>query len=291
MNNCKECQSTSLIFLNTYKRKWFLCSDCGSGYPVQKTLYPLSFLPMKVFKRSEVSEEGMYDYFTSEVHVKHSKNEAKSFIEKYVNTSLITLKNKKILDISGGNGAFLAELCKLGSSGVLTEINAPALAFAKGHFNLEVTKYNFNEDCISKTFKEKFDYIFLRACTMFCVDLKKFVSEIKQLLNPGGKVFVQYAVYPTLGTLLRTQIDEYSYIALRSPEIIENTFVSAGFKTSFYNKEIDETLYVYDHDLLYSWLFLHYLYEIPAIRKLKGVSHLDFRARERRRSNFIFEII
>ena len=287
MYQCKECKSKKVLSIKTYKRIWHLCEECGSGYPIQRKFYPLQFLPNKAFKKNITNAEQMYDYFIQEEHLIYSKKEAENFINKYVNTGLILLQDKKILDVSGGNGVFLSELVKHGASGTLTEINEHAINFAKTKLNLDTIKYDLNKKG-NELPKTKFDYIFLRACLMFCENLEEFLTDLRKLLNKDGKIFVQYAVYPTIGTLIRTHIDEFSYFRLRSPKAMREIFLNAGFKEEYFEDEIDPTLYVYDHDYLNSWLFLHYMYEIPAIVKLRKSKKDNFRLRSRNRANFIF---
>ena len=290
MYSCKECNSNKVLTLKTYKRKWFICEDCGSGYPMQRECYPLQFIPCSTFKKKDINASQMYDYFIEQEHIKCSQNEVKLFQEKYVNSGLLDVHNKKILDISGGNGVFLSELVKMGSDGVLTEFNEKSVEFARANLNLKAVKYDLNQDNLENLVDEKFDFIFLRACLMFCEDLPRLLSSLSLLLQPGGKVFIQYAVYPTLGTLIRTQLDEFSYARLRSPQIIRENFIRAGFKEEYFEDEIDPTLYVYDHDKSNSWLFLHYLYEIPGVLKTRKNHAAALRARTRNRANFIFRL-
>lgn len=289
MHACKECQSDNLITTKTYKRTWYLCDDCGSGFPIQRNYYPLSWYPNPVFKKSADNDEEQYDYFVNEDHIAYSRDEAARFYKKYVEKGHLDINDKHILDVSGGNGVFLSEIVKKGAaSGTLTEINDKAIDYAKNTLGLEAFKYNFNSDDISTLTNKKYDIVFLRACLMFCDHLPEFLKQVREVLADNGKVFVQYSVYPTLGTLLRTQVDEFSYATLRSPAMMRQHFEELGFGESFFEDEIDPDPYVYGNDQLDSWMFLHYLYEIPAIRKLRHAQQKFFRNRSRNRGNFIF---
>ena len=69
LNSCLECGSKNLVKIDTYKRHWFFCYNCGSGQPVQKSFYPLQFLPVTDWTKTKTDEESMYDYFIDPVHI------------------------------------------------------------------------------------------------------------------------------------------------------------------------------------------------------------------------------
>lgn len=292
METCLACQSINHIKINTYKREWIVCEDCGSGTPIQKKVYPLAFLPKKALKSGQVTEESIYDYFTQPEHFAVEQEEARNFIATYLNTNLIDVKNKKILDVSGGSGEFINFVRTYAggeTSVVLTEINKKALAYANDTLKIEALELNFNTQKLSEITSKKFDLVFLRACVMFCADLEGFAKQIHTALEVGGKVFVQYCVYPTLGTFLRVQFDEFSYVVLRNPEHIKKIFERSGFALEYEKDEVDPSLYVYDFDRKFSSLLLRYFYEIPAVFKAKNSRNPKLIARDRRRVNLIFQ--
>lgn len=288
MKECLDCQSNDIIKLVTYKREWFLCNMCGNARPKQRNFYPLSWLPICSFKKDQETPEAMYDYFVAENHIEHSIKDAERFINTYIKNQ-IDLNGKKILDISAGNGHFIHAFKQLGAQVYMTEINPKALEYGEKKLNIQSFGYNFQKDNLEDVVQMKFDVIMLRAALMFCLDLPKLISELKQCLTPKGLIIVEHSVLPTIGVLTRVQLDEYSYEVLRQPENVINLFKNQGFELLKRNDETDPSDYVYDHDLKNSWLFLHYLYEIKNILTLKNIkSKFSFRARDRKRSALFF---
>ena len=149
--------------------------------------------------------------------------------------------------------------------------------------------YDINKDNLFNRTGREFDIVFARACIMFAKDLQDFVWQISNVLKPGGKVMINHSVVPTLGVMLRTQLDEYSYHCLRQPQEIIDTFNSSGFGLTYQHDETDESLYVYDHDLLRHWRYLYMYYETKAVKAMEENRLFRWPARDRRRSTMVFE--
>jgi ubiquinone/menaquinone biosynthesis C-methylase UbiE len=286
---CLECNSSNLLKIDTYKRHWYFCQDCGSGAPIQKNFYPLQFLPVKDWTKTQADEESMYDYFIDPIHIAYSVDTAKEFIADYVNKWNIPTQGKTILDISAGNGHFINEFKKMGATVSMTEINDPSIEYAKKQHGIDVYKYNFNSDTLQNVIKTKFDIIMLRAAIMFCKDLGKHANDLKDIIAPDGLVVVNHSVIPTLGVILRTQVDEHSYFSLRSPEQVIKHFENAGFSLVERKDETDPSMYVYDHDLTLRWSLLRIFYELKAVLTMRSKGRVfAFPARDRRRSTMLF---
>ncbi len=290
MIKCKECSSSNTVKINTYKRFWYFCKDCGSAHPQQKSFYPLSFLPVKHYKNSADSEASMYDYFTAQVHIDYSKETADEFIRDYVEPWGIEIKGKKILDVSGGNGHFLKKFQDMGAEVSITEINQPTIDYIKKEHDMDVYLYDFNKHRINEVTQEKYDIVMLRAAIMFCKDLKQLAEDLRDILNPGGIVIINHSVIPTLGVINRVQLDEFSYFALRHPDAVVKTFETNNYETLNRKDETDPSLYVYDHDLKFSWRFTHYLYQWIGLHALRKARVFGFPARDRRRSTMMFKL-
>lgn len=287
---CPTCNSRDMLVLDTYKRYWHCCRTCGTAVSEQKGLYALSMLPFSdLRKQSELDEEKMYDYFVEQIHIDWSEREGKEFITDYLKPANIDVSGKSLLDISGGNGHFIKQIEKLGASITLTEINRKTIAYAKQKHGFDVLEYNLNQhDLPTVTGGRKFDVVFARACVMFAKDLPKFVSEIKRSLVPGGLVMVNRSVLPTLGVMLRTQLDEFSYLILRQPQTIIDAFQKEGLQLQHRVDETDPTLYVYDNDLLLRWRLVHRFYERRGVRCLAKDRIFALPARDRRLSSLVF---
>jgi hypothetical protein len=172
--------------------------------------------------------------------------------------------------------------------GTLTEINEPSIAYARKQHGFETFAFDFNRDRLSAKTSSVYDLILLRAAIMFCRDLPAFAADAHSRVASGGLVIVNHSVKPTLGVMCRVQLDEFSYMVLRQPETVAADFAKAGFELVFRRDETDQSDYVYDHDLLDSWMFLHYLYEIRAARALRAHRVWGFASRDRRRSTMIY---
>ena len=285
---CRECASTNMVRVPTYKRHWYFCRQCGSAHPVQRSFYPFQFLPVEDWGKSNVNEESMYDYFVKPAHIEYSLGTAKDIDESYVKPWNIPIAGQKILDISGGNGHFINEFKKMGADVTLSEINDPSIDYARKTHGINVFKFNFNDDRINTLTTEKFDVIMSRASIMFCRDLKTHAKDLTKILKPGGLVFINHSVIPTLGVVLRTQVDEFSYFALRDPEQVIKSFKDAGFSLIQRRDETDPSLYVYDHDYRIRWALPHYLFELIGVWVLRKARRFAFPARDRRRSTMLF---
>ena len=288
---CKTCDSNSITKIDSYKRFWILCNKCGDGWSIQKNKYPLSIFPIEDLRmQSDIDEEKMYDYFTDKIHIEISKEEGKEFIRTYMNDFKLNYKDKEILDISGGNGYFINEISKLGAKVTLTEINQKAINYAKSAHKFNAYHYNINQDNIEEIINNKFDIIFARACIMFCMDLNKFIKDLKKVLYKNGYVMINHSVIPTLGVILRTQVDEHSYFALRQPQTIIESFLRNGFSLEYRKDETDQGLYVYDDDLIRIRKYLYKFYEFKGIKSLKNNRLFSWPARDRRRSTMLFKL-
>lgn len=293
--NCSNCGNSDLTAVGTYKRVWYLCHDCGEARPIQKAKYRLTFLKNPLMKKVATSEDAVYDYFIRQDHIDYSIGTAHDFIRDHVARSGINLSGKSLLDISGGNGHFLAELQKQVRAGdlAITEINKPTLDYIEQTHSFKGYLFNFNNHRLSDIVDRKFDVILARAAIMFCNDLKAFVEDGRTVLNDGGLLVINHSVIPTLGVMLRVQLDEFSYFALRQPEEVTKTAEAAGFELLYRADETDPSMYAYDHDQVRDWWLAKLLYEQRGANKLMaaeraGKRGFTFRARDRRRSTMIF---
>lgn len=288
-SRCQTCSSNDLLRLVTYKRFWHLCRACGTGMPTQRERYPLRFLPYADLKRQEdLSEDKMYDYFTTEIHIELARIEAMEFHERFMQDKQLELRGKSVLDLSGGNGHFIRWYQEEhGARPTLTEINRKTIDYAREAHDFEgVFKYDLNQDRLREITDRTFDVIMARACIMFAADLEDFVAQMWESLEPGGVLIIDRSTEACLGTLVRVQLDEFSYLLLRRPEVVEAACRRQGFDVIARHDETDPGLYVYDHDLLPHWFWLHYYYEIRNARVLRKERIFNFPARDRRRTTF-----
>ena len=125
---------------------------------------------------------------------------------------------------------------------------------------------------------------------MFCLDLNKFIQDLKKVLHNNGYIMINNSVIPTLGVILRTQVDEHSYFALRQPQNIIDAFLNNGFSLEYRKDETDPSLYVYDDDLTRVRKYLNKFYEMKGVKSLKNRRYYSWPARDRRRSTMLFKL-
>ncbi len=291
-NSCEQCNAEDILPITTYKRTWAICKKCGTATSIQRENYPLQFMPIRDLKRSsELSEEKMYDYFIEDIHINWSKAEGERFVGEFIKPFGIDVVGKNLLDISGGNGHFIKEIEKLGCKVTLTEINKKTIEYARKIHGFDVLEYNINSDRLFEKTGRKFDLIFARACLMFAKDLNSFAKQLKDSINANGMLVIHRSVVPTLGVMLRTQLDEFSYLVLRESATVIKTFEMNGFKLLEHKLEIDPSLYINDHDLRWHWSYLHNHYESKAIKQIASDRKYAWVARDRRFDHFVFERI
>jgi 2-polyprenyl-3-methyl-5-hydroxy-6-metoxy-1,4-benzoquinol methylase len=286
---CPTCHGRDRVRIATYKRWWDLCRTCGTGTPEQRERYPLERLPVDVFKRdAELDDASIYDYFVTPSNVAAAKEEAAEFVDGVLGAHDIDVSGKAVLDVSGGNGHVAAAMAGLGADMTLTEINRPALEYAQRELGLHAVEYRFEDGPIAPRVDGRtYDIVLLRACVMFTEDLPALLRHCREVMNDGGLLMIDRSVKPTLGTLLRVQLDEFSYLILRQPETVVAACEEAGLSVFERVDEVDADPYVNHHDMDNGRMFLRYRYEIPAARVLRTARQFDFPARDRRRSRLL----
>lgn len=296
MMNCVSCGSSNTTQVETYKRVWTFCHACGDATPVQKERYAFEFLPDSWLKKMKTDEASTYDYFVLPDHIEYSRWTADEFLRRYVDEVGLELSGREVLDISGGNGHFLMELAKRGAKVALTEINQASLGYVRQTHHIDAYEFNFNKQRLTEVVVQPYDYILARAAIMFCADLRQFADDVRARLKTGGIFIINHSVIPTLGVMLRVQLDEFSYWILRQPENVINLVEESGFKCLHRFDETDPSMYVYDNDKVKYWRWMHVLYGARGAKKLMdaefaGKPGFAFRARDRRRSTMIFRAV
>lgn len=289
---CIECgERKNFVNISVYKRHWIFCNACGSATSgKEKMRLPLSFLPYDFLKRNRgVTEENIYDYFLSPEHQKISRKNYE-FVFSLFSKFLDQLANKNIIDISGGSGHFLSFFKDKAKYVLLTEINDSAVEFAKKELKIDALKFDFNRQNfydVLQTYdkSKKFDIVFMIACSMFCKDMKTFVSSLTPMLNDGATIVVTGNVQPTAGVVVRTQFDDYTYLILRKPDVLKMYFkekfelLEEGGYSDWYPE------YATAHDLVPLQRLLKIYYLEKAVSKLvKNQNHTKnpfFRYRDR----------
>jgi 2-polyprenyl-3-methyl-5-hydroxy-6-metoxy-1,4-benzoquinol methylase len=243
--NCKICNSARITVLNTYKHYAIVCSDCNCVTHEKKSKYFLEyiipryiakkFLPAKAFLRlfSDKGEFKADEFYDSDAFETTDTTSWRSSEVKQVKDQLdlagINIYGKRILDISGGPGAVGFFLQQEGANVTVTEFSNSTVKMMQDTYAIDAITFDYTRDDISQKFGDKFDIVMLRSSIIFCPNLSELVSQIANMLNPNGIVFLE-SILPSYGEIFWWQQLEYKFPIIYSQETIEKNFYRHGFK-------------------------------------------------------------
>ena len=243
---CPVCGSSHATSLLTYKHEWRFCG-CGNAHRHRRPRFPAERLPSLLQRvipgrarelllvRPAVQEGGdveMYTYYR-EIAALGSARGTKwegqlAALRAHLSRLGVELAGKAVLDLSGGPGFLVQELRDVAARAVVTEFHPAAVQAMRELLGVEATCFDFNRDRLSALFGAPFDVVLIRYAINFCLDLPRLAGELRAISRPGAVVYVSY-VPPTLGCCLRWQWDDYTYLALYTPETMARAFSGAGF--------------------------------------------------------------
>lgn len=135
MRKCSFCGSEAVLEIDSFKRKWFICRSCRCAESDKKEKYPLDWLeaPLRyflrqkkwsqtedrLFKHSKIGDDATkpWDHFLTPEYVKVMQ----SWAEKLYRNSFVRhgfeVKDKSILELSGGSGDVLHYLKSVAGGG------------------------------------------------------------------------------------------------------------------------------------------------------------------------------
>jgi 2-polyprenyl-3-methyl-5-hydroxy-6-metoxy-1,4-benzoquinol methylase len=244
---CSLCRSNNVDVINTYKHHAIVCRDCTNVSHKKKDKYLLEYvfprslaraaLPRKAFLRlysdkGDFTASDFYDdsSFQSTSDTEWRKSEVEQVLDQLTLLN-ISLKDSKILDISGGPGYVGKKLSTLGANVLVTEYSESTVNAMNSLNGIQSKVFDYNVDDISKISNNKFDLIMIRSSIIFCPNLDEFIEGIKQLLKPDGKVLLE-SIIPTMGEILWWQQLEYKFPYIYSQETIEKLFYKSGLSLS-----------------------------------------------------------
>jgi len=139
----------------------------------------------------------------------------------------IDLKDKSMLDVSGGPGTF-AYFMK-GSVGKIAVSEYDAKTVEAMQSRLPDVRI-FQADLASEwTDKESFDVVLYRSCLVFCADLAEHFRHLSKLVNDGGYAYI-YTAKPSLGNTLRYQYEDYTLHVLYDEKYLIKLLRANGFE-------------------------------------------------------------
>lgn len=261
---CPNCKHNAYYIVDTYKHLWVTCKNCDTVVRERKEKYEYNTPIFRFLIRNFIfgrpfrpnllplpdvrqDERHFYDYY-NEVAKKGEKgtkwesanDEVIANLEKFG----IDVKDKNILDISGGPGFLTKRLQPLGKRVVVTEFSADAVNGMTKALGIEGVKYDYNSDRLSSCLSDKFDVIIIVYSIGFCNDLQKFVRELKEIMHEKSVVYITYSP-PSLGLMIRWQFDEYTYNRCWPIEVMTKCFNDIGMTEA---NRVDEGDYKYDHN-------------------------------------------
>jgi SAM-dependent methyltransferase len=112
---------------------------------------------------------------------------------------LPTRKGRRVLDVGCGSGRFLALFAGAGWRTVGVEMSPRLAAFARDQMGLDVTQ----EDFLGAPLEGSFDLILMFHVIEHFVDPVAAVRRARELLAPGGAVFVETPNWESIGARWR----------------------------------------------------------------------------------------
>ena len=252
-NLCSYCGSNNVQIVDSYKSLYYSCDNCGVLKRNRKEKYFFdNFFLKYLIKKSPLNKligsnlltndkinensnnSSVYEYYAEVLNANQTIKGTKwesiyNTLFYQLNENKIELANKTILDISGGPGFIAKELDKHAKKVYITEFSDYACKAMKENLEMEVLKFDYSKDNISKLFSNKFDVVLIINSIFFCNDIKSFFESLKDIIEEDGFVII-HTINPSLGTIIKEQFVDYTYEVLYPPSIIEEELIKNGFK-------------------------------------------------------------
>ncbi len=266
--NCPLCNSSDLVRINSYKYSWFGCCGCNCAFNKKTKHFLIKnnliskiarfFLPVNLFNRLFYDIEIINDhskryesYATCCINIDERKKSEFDELLDTLKRAGISPEDKTILDISGGPGYVgkrLKEICK---KCIVTEYSEQAAISMAKNLDIEVVAFDFNRDKLENVVNDKFNLILIRSSLVFCKNIKSLIHSLKQILQPGGYIYLD-TIEPSMGEILFWQQDEGLFPFLYSCKTIEEYFQEFGFILIFGQKG-EESYWKYYKRLFKGW--------------------------------------
>jgi 2-polyprenyl-3-methyl-5-hydroxy-6-metoxy-1,4-benzoquinol methylase len=246
--SCVICKQKAFEIVDSYKHYWYCCKYCGNVQRFRKQKYLFEyFLPSSIaalilpkiicnelYPVREIikNEHYYYDYYEQIAQIPLIKTKWFFVPKKFqavFKKNQISIRNKRILDISGGPGFLTKYVSHFTKHAIVTEFSEKAVAGMKKYLGIQAVKFDYNTDSIHLLFQQPFDIVIIEYSINFCKNLQAFVSSLKKIVKNGSYIYISF-IPPTIGCCLRWQHDEYTYNILYQPETLLRIFIQNGFK-------------------------------------------------------------
>lgn len=241
---CEVCgASDSLERLRTYKSDWDRCNSCGCFVRHPRARFPLERLAAlipatggaRALKRLLGHKESGVDYYRyyEELLADGSRGKWQSEyaeLRARLGSLGISVRNRRVLDISGEPGFFAAEAKKDGASSVTVTAFADNVAQAmQKHLQVETRSYDFNNHALSERVDGHFDFIACRYALGFCESLDHFFGELARVAAADAHVYISVSP-PSLAICSRWMFDDYTYLRQYTTDFIRVAAMKHGFQ-------------------------------------------------------------
>jgi ubiquinone/menaquinone biosynthesis C-methylase UbiE len=195
---------------------------------VEKIIPRKAFL--RLFGDRTGQPEDFYDVYADECKEINEwrKSEFDQIIDE-LSLAKIDLRDKSVLDVSGGPGYVGFQLQKVCKRVVVTEFSSKSSEAMSQHFGLETKKFDYTKDRLRDIIDEQFDIIMIRSSIIFCSDLDTLILDLKRILKKNGHILIE-TILPTYGEVFWWQQLEYKFPIIYSQEVIEKLFYKHGLK-------------------------------------------------------------
>lgn len=239
--DCRICNSNNVLNENKIKGIWndtdnvLYCQNCE--------IYFLENIPDQnkidnYYKKEYYRHSNKIAYFLKNIFRKfRSVNQFK-----YI-TSMVNIKNKKILEIGACDGLLLNYFKKNNT------VNG--LEYSPVYKNIAKQKYNI--DLIDKNFFEindKFDLIIMSHVIEHLPDMDLTVLKLKSLLNDNGHIFIEVPNSPQPVEREESYVNNYlntSHIYNFTEKSLKNIFIKYNFRIISFDRFFYNFPNSYDH--------------------------------------------
>jgi len=232
---CKICKSSDIVMIDSYKHDVCLCCNCNGVSHLKKNgLYFLEmiglqflffFLPRRAYQRLFHAKKTFKPSQFYDTYIQENKNlsplrkaETKQILDQ-LNFGEIDIEALNVLDVSGGPGLVARSLKDRGANVYVTEFSEEAVRQIKSKHKVNAIKFDYSKDRLINIFETKFDLVLLRSSIIFCDDLHRLLSDIKNILNNNGHVLIE-TIIPSLGEIFWWQQMEFKFPVIYSQETI-----------------------------------------------------------------------
>lgn len=251
------------FLLDTYKSIWYVCKNTGNYKRIQKSKYPLEWLPFKIIRHLpklkvlssylQRNKQGVdaYKYYVDVLENNQRGKWQNEFgkVSAELTSLGLSLQGSSVLDVSGEPGFFAYDLKNVSKEVEVTAFADVVANIITKKLGVSSIKYDFQEDDLGNIYKsKKFDFIFARYCIGFCVNLVNFAGQCSSISKDGSVLYLSFSP-ASRGVAARWMFEDYVYLHQYTQDYLIKTFSDFGFKPL---SIFDQGSFRWDQDM--SWI-------------------------------------